>query len=409
MALSPERKLKKVTIDLMRSPLFADMSGVLMLGTKTIDDNVPTACTDGYNERYGRKFVDALSIKSLSFVVLHESMHKLLRQLTVWQALWKISPELTNMAADYVVNLMLVERDPDKTIIEMPVISGVQLGLLDQRFKGMNTKQVFDILRKEQQSGQSGGGNGQPGGKPGQGGGKGFDEHDWEGAKDATPEERDAMERELDRAIRQGQIAAQKMAGKGHGNMNRELDDLLNPKVDWRELMREFVTATCAGRDYSSWQRPNRRFLSQGIVMPTLIGECVETVVIGCDTSGSISQAEHTRNISETAEILNAVKPRNIHVIYWDSRVAGHEVYDESNRDAFATTTKPKGGGGTDPTSMMRYLKEKHIKADCIIQFTDGCLGDWGNDWDAPLLWCITGQWGRNTYAPCGKTVHVED
>ena len=279
----------------------------------------------------------------------------------------------------------------------------------------MNTKQVFDILRKEQENGKSPdqpGKKGEPGDGDGSGEGRapgGFDDHDWEGGKQATADEQAERARELDRAIRQGEMAAQKMRGSGAGDRHRELEELLNPKVDWRQLLREFVSATCAGRDYSSWQRPNRRMLSQGVYLPSLVGERVENVVIGCDTSGSISAAEHARNISEADAILQSVTPTNIHVIYWDSRVASHEVYDDSNRHAFVETTRPVGGGGTDPTSMLRYLKKENIKPDCIIQFTDGMIGDWGNDWGAPILWCITGQWGRNVTAPCGQTVHIED
>ena len=50
MALTPERKLKKTVIDLMRDPLFADMSGIFMLGSKQVVGNIPTACTNGRDE-----------------------------------------------------------------------------------------------------------------------------------------------------------------------------------------------------------------------------------------------------------------------------------------------------------------------------------------------------------------------
>jgi predicted metal-dependent peptidase len=203
-------------------------------------------------------------------------------------------------------------------------------------------------------------------------------------------------------------IAAQKMKGNGAGNMNRELEDLLHPKVDWRELLREFVTATCAGRDYSSWRRPNRRFLSQGITLPTMVSERVETVVIGCDTSGSISVAEHTRNISEADAILQQVMPSKIHVIYWDSRVAGHEVYDDTNRNAFASTTKPVGGGGTQISVMFEHIKKKlPTPPDVCIVFTDGYT-PWPDAVPSyPTLFAITG--GSRIVAPFGQTIHVED
>ena len=397
MSLTPERKLKKVAIDLMRNPLFADWSGVMMLGTKSISDDVPTAMTNGRDEVYGTAFVQSLDFKELAFVMLHECAHKMLRQLTVWRKLFEEDQRLTNQAADYVVNLMLTERDPGGTVIKMPMREGKAIGLLDKRFTNMTTKQVFDILKKEQEEGGGGSGGG------------GFDEHDWEGADELTKEEREQFAKELDQAIRQGQMAAQKMHGKTGSTGNRELQGLLEPKVDWRELLRDFVNATCAARDFSSWRKPNRRFLGSDMYLPSLIGERVKSVVIGCDTSGSISDAEHARNISETNEILKSVNPEEVHVIYWDHTVAGHEVYDAGNMDSFATTTRPEGGGGTDPTAMMRYLKEKNIKPDCIIQFTDGCIGDWGNEWEAPMLWCLVGSWAQGKLAPVGKTVHIQD
>lgn len=402
MAATPERRLKKVAIDIMRNPLFADMSGIMMLGKKSVVDNVPTACTDGRDEMYGRAFIESLSDKELAFVVLHESMHKALRQLTMWAKLFKEDAQLCNMAADYVVNLMLVKRDPNSTVLAMPMRDGKPMGLLDYKYDGMNTKQVFDLLKEDKKNGKLG--------ASGSGTGAGLDEHDWEGAQELSQEAKDQLAKEIDQALRQGQMAAQKMHGKGAGNMDRELADLLEPKIDWRELLREFISSTCAARDTASWRRPNRRFVSMDTYLPSLIGERVNCVAIGCDTSGSISTAEHARNLTETDELLSTVHPEKLHLIYWDHVVAGHEVYEDSNRDSFRTSTKPRGGGGTDPTAMMRYLKAEGIKPDCIIMFTDGEIGDWGSEWEAPILWCIVNKYrGKSIVAPCGKTIHVED
>ena len=76
------RKLKKAKISLMRSPKFALWQGIFMLGTVVVRDDIPTACTDGWNEMYGRAFIEELPDKQLAFVVAHEGLHKALRQLT---------------------------------------------------------------------------------------------------------------------------------------------------------------------------------------------------------------------------------------------------------------------------------------------------------------------------------------
>jgi predicted metal-dependent peptidase len=397
MALTAERKLTRVVIDLMRNPLFADMSGIFMMGKKEVSDDIPTAATDGRDEIYGRAFIDSLSLPEVAFIVVHESFHKMYRHLTTWQRLWEEDARLANLACDYVINLEIVERDPSGTIVAMPQKDGKPIGFIDRRFKGMNTKQVFDILKKEKEENGGGGGGGD---------GEGMDHHDWEGASELTKEEKEELAKQVDQAIRQGMIAAQKMHGKGGGRMSRELSDILEPKVDWRTQLQEFVNTTCGGRDYSSWRKPNRRFLSSDMIMPSLVGERVKNIIIGCDTSGSITNEDHARNLSETDAILSVVTPDKLHIIYWDHEMAGHEVYDDATRGSFRTSTKPVGGGGTNPAAMEAYLKEQDIKADCIIMFTDGYVPNWGTDWNgAPILWVITGG-GRMT-ASTGKTIHI--
>jgi hypothetical protein len=55
----------------------------------------------------------------------------------------------------------------------------------------------------------------------------------------------------------------------------------------------------------------------------------------------------------------------------------------------------------------MRYLKEKVIKPEAVIMLTDGYVGEWGDDWQAPILWTIVG--GNKCVASVGKTIHVKD
>tara|TARA_R110000822_G_C15116184_1_gene473476 strand:- start:435 stop:734 length:300 start_codon:yes stop_codon:yes gene_type:complete len=76
-----ERKVQKAKITLMRDPRFALWSGILMVGRTSVVDNIPTACTNGRDEKYGRKFVAMLKEPELNFVVLHENLHKAYRHL----------------------------------------------------------------------------------------------------------------------------------------------------------------------------------------------------------------------------------------------------------------------------------------------------------------------------------------
>jgi predicted metal-dependent peptidase len=394
-----ERKLKKVKINLMRNPMFALWSGIMMVGKTSVAEDVPTACTNGRDEIYGLEFITKLDEKQLGFVVLHENMHKGLRHMTTWQKLRAENPRLANIAMDHVINLMIMDMDPNEQVIAMPRLEdGTPMACYDTRFKGMNTKQIFDILKQEKQDNPDGGQ------------GEGFDEHDWDGAKEMTAEDRKELEREVDQALRQGQIAAMKATGKGGLSVNRELGDMLQPQIDWREALREFVSATCNAKDASSWRRVNRRMLSQDVYLPTLIGEKVGHIAVGVDTSGSIGTDELNVFLSEVKAIVEEVHPDKLDLIYWDGAVAGHEVYDMATMSNLVSSTKPVGGGGTDPTCMMRYLKEHNIKPECIIQLTDGYIGDWGDEWDAPIMWVITES--RHTssriVSPVGKTVHIK-
>jgi predicted metal-dependent peptidase len=390
-----ERRLKKIKIALMRNPKFALWSGIMMVGKTELREDTCTAATNGRDEFYGREFIKELDDKELAFVVLHENLHKAYRHLFIWKKLDEIDRNLTNAACDYVINLQLVEMDPSEQVIAMPKKNGKVNGLLDLRFKGMNTKQVFDILRKEQEeNGNSGESN--------------FDFHDWDGAKELSAEDKKVLEREIDQAIRQGQIAHTKIHGKGAGGANRELGDLLEPQVDWREVLREFVKSVCNNKDVSSWRRVNRRFLHDGVYMPTLIGEKVGRLAIGIDTSGSIGGDELNKFLSEVQSIAKDVNPQAVDLIYWDSEVANHEEYSEADMPNIVRSTQPKGGGGTDPTAMMDYLKEKNIKPEAIVMLTDGCIGDWGDDWPAPILWTICGG-KQNVSAPVGKTIHIKN
>lgn len=403
-----ERKLRKVKVNLMRRPEFALWSGVMMVGTTSLSDDIPTACTDGRNEIYGRQLVRDLNEKELGFVILHETLHKAFRHLTTWRKLYKENAQLANQACDFVINLMLVDMDKTEQFIAFPKKDGERFGLYDEKYRNMNAKQVFDLLKQEQK--QDGGGS-RAGGDPGEGAG-GFDEHDWGGAGELSQEEQRELERDIDQAIRQGQIAAQKAIGKNGGDLNRALGDLLAPKIDWREVLREFVTTTCSAKDASSWRRVNRRFIGSDIYLPTLIGERVGRIAVGVDTSGSISGGEITRFLSEVKSITDNVRPETLDLIYWDAQVAGHEVYGDfgHDMDSLVTSTKPKGGGGTDPRAMMKYLKDEKIEPECIIMLTDGEIYDWGNDWNAPVLWVVCNPYrGKSITAPVGKTVHIEE
>lgn len=400
--MNEERRVQKAKVSLMRDPKFALLSGILMVGRTRVDDNVPTAKTNGRDDTFGREFVKKLKDTELNFVVAHEAGHKMYRHLTTWRKIYDEDHRLANIACDHVINLMLKDLDPNERTISMPKfpdgpMKGKPMGFADPRFRGMNSKQIFDILKQEQE--ENGGGDG----------GEGFDEHDWDDyVNGLSDEEKKQLAREIDQAIRQGQIAHAKVAGKGAGGLDRSIQELLEPKIDWREVLREFVKSMCRAKDTSSWRRVNRRFLSTGTYMPSMIGERVGHLVIGIDTSGSIGDRELAEFLGEVKGIAKEVNPEKVDLLYWDSEVAAHEEYTEQDVSNIVSSTKPAGGGGTSPSCVSQYLKEKKIDPECVIMLSDGYVGgDWGEDWNAPLLWVLVG--GNTDVAPNGKTIHVKD
>ena len=386
MALTSEQRVTKSHIAIMRSKQFCMFAGVLSVGKVNFTEDLPTAATNGRDVMYNPKFIETLNDKELNFVVLHEALHKAFQHMHLWKKLWKESPMLANMAADYVVNYSIYEADDRNEITMMP-----SSALFDKKYAGMTTKQVFDLLKKDAESNGGGGGK------------DGHDTHDWEGSESMSDEEVKETTKQIDQALRQGEI----IRGKMQGNKNRSVNELLEPKVNWREQLREFVNATCKNKDRTSWKRPHKRFIGHDIYMPSMIGEAIGQVVIGIDTSGSIGDKELNEFLTEVVAICDDVSTSSIELLYWDTVVAGHETYHQGDYKALMQSTKPAGGGGTTVGSVNQYIKDKRIQPEAIIILTDGYVEeDFGGNWDYPTLWAIT---SKHITSPHGKTIHIED
>jgi predicted metal-dependent peptidase len=381
--VSAEQRIQKCVVDIVGHDNYFALAGLLMIGDRTVNDETPTACTNGRDEWYGRAYVEQLNDPQLRFLVLHENYHKLFRHIETWQHLYKIDPRRANIACDYVVNIKIADDHPDGWAV-MP-----EGGYCDPKYRGWDVGAVFWDMPND--------GGDQPDGP-----GTGFDDHDWEGAEQLSDEEKHELARDIDEAVRQGALLAGKM-GKSVG---RSIEDLLKPQVDWREVLREFITSTCAGSDYSTWRRPNRRYISAGYYMPSGISERVEELVIAIDTSGSIQQRQLTMFLSEVKSVCETVRPQRVRLLYWDTQVSGDETYTTEKLDTLVKSTKPSGGGGTDIDCVPAYLTEHKINAQAAIVLTDGYLGgSWGK-WSMPVLWCIL----DNPHAKpdCGKVVNIK-
>jgi len=291
---------------------------------------------------------------------------------------------------DHVINLNLNREDNYEGFIKMP--DGC---MADSRFENMTEQQVFNILYQERvENGQGG-----QGGQDGQGG---FDFHDWESARDIPTEEQETLTREIEENIRQGLLAS----GTGSGGDSKQYSDLVKTQLDWREILREFITSLCVGNDYSTYRRPNRRYLWSGEYRPSGVSEQVSELCVAIDTSGSIGSKELSVFLSEIKSICETVKPSLIRVLYWDTRVCREEKYKTHELDTMISQTKPDGGGGTDVTCVPEYLANHNISPQAVVVLTDGYLyGGWGT-WYTNVLWCIL---DNEKAAPdTGRALHIK-
>ena len=392
--LTAEQRVQKSHVALMNDPKYCLYSGIFMLGKTEVDDDLPTACTDGRNTYYGRKFVDKLKDSDLKGLILHENLHKAFRHTTVWKHLYKQNPQLANMACDYVINLMIHDSDPSGSNVSLP-----EGGLLDEKYRGMDAGEVFRTLM--QQAKQQGGGNGKGdgSGEGEQAGGQGFDEHDWESADEMSEDEKQTLAREVDQALRQGAL----LAGKLNGNVPREISEAMEAKVNWKEVLADFVNAICNDKDNSTWRRPSRRWVDQGVYMPSAIGEAVGRIVVAIDMSGSIGQAEVGQFLGELLSVCNHVQPEGIDLMYWDTEVCQHEKYDRGDYESIMSSTKPMGGGGTSARCIPRYIEQHKLNPECVIVLTDGYIDGWGT-WKHPVFWGMT----SHQVAPMGVSVRID-
>lgn len=373
----------------MRNESFTAISPILMIGSWSVVDDMPTAATNGRDVLYGRKFVDGCDDKLLRFVVLHEYYHVMLQHMTTWAKLDKEDAKLSNIAKDMVINLMLKDADPSGQFLTV-----WEHAYCDPQYKGLDTGEVYRRLKQQsppqgqQMDEHRAGGEAGDGDEPADG-----------GMKPLTEAEAEAVTKAVDTALRQGALIAGKL---GHG-MARDVEALLEPVVPWQDVLRDWLKTTAKGEDLSTWRRPARRWLGQDLYLPSRYTESVERIVIGIDTSGSIGEEALRRALSEVAGACESVNPQMVDVIYWDAQVAAHEVYEGERVKDIANVTKPKGGGGTDARAMFDFMDKRGIKPEAVIMFTDG-FTPWPRTLPCPVLWCIS---TKGLKAPVGETLYV--
>lgn len=342
--------------------------GTVALGMPfLLSREVPTAATNGKRVLFNPDFCNELTDEELKFLVAHECLHPMLehnyrrqeRQHRRW-----------NNAADYVINKLLI----DDSIGRMP-----KRGLHDPNIYtagGGTSDGIYNILPEQDES---------DGGEPG-----------LDNCEDAEGSPAEQAQEQAEWKVKVAQAAqAAKMMGKLSANMERLVDEVLRPKVDWRDVLQRFLVK--ARTDQRSFSRFNRRFIAQGMYLPSVSGEQMGEVCFAVDCSGSIDQHTIAQFAAEISNVKDDLMPARIHVMYFDSGVSHVESYEQHDD----LDIKPHGGGGTDFAPVFAKITELAINPVAIVFLTDLCCNSFGDQPDAPVLWVTTDP-GK---APFGEVV----
>jgi len=199
---------------------------------------------------------------------------------------------------------------------------------------------------------------------------------------------------------------AAKAQGKLPAGIDRIIDDLTMSRVDWRELLRDFAKQACR-TDYT-WRRPDRRFIAQGLYLPSLHNEETQPLAVAIDTSGSINADMLAEFCAEINVIREDIDVPKITVIYCDAKVNRVDTFE---RDS-TVTLRPCGGGGTDFRPVFDHVANMEEQPAALVYLTDmevdltdmeGTFPD--NEPEIPTMWINYGN--RHTVAPFGITVPV--
>jgi predicted metal-dependent peptidase len=395
--ITPEERMKKNHIALMRHPETALYSGVIMAGESHVSDEFFTAYTDGLNKKYSARFIEKLSDEELRALILHENLHVALMHIPRHKDLMKENSMLANVAMDIVVN-NIINRLSDKKLCKLP-----EGGIFDPHYDGWSVREIYNDLKKQNESNGSGEGevivivNGKAHST------EGSDEHDAKGAEGKTPEEMKELEEKIGKALREGGMLAGRLGTK----MPRELEESLVSPVDWRKELQEYIKTSVRGADELTWRRFNRSLLANDILAPSVESETITEVLFAGDTSGSIGDEDLAAVATQIAAACETCRPEKVRVLWWDTHVHGEQVFAVDDYDNIRKLLKPQGGGGTRVSCVSEYIVKNKLAPDCVVILTDGYLEE-NIQWAAKVdtLWLVKGN--SRFVPPSGKKLTIE-
>jgi predicted metal-dependent peptidase len=398
-------------MDKAKARLFPDYPFWSMLGLLldwVEDHSIPTMGVNQRELRYNPAFVESLTMPELIGALVHEIAHCAYRH---WARIKQsaLPFEIGNIAADYVINLEII----DEWGLQLP--KGC---LYDEQYKGMTLEQVAAKLMRDakpskgsgQGSGQgnaarSGRGNSQTdpnanplrgdmdpnGGNSGQGKGKagkgkGSDSGSGSGTGNETNgtvtgndggngEEID-WGVEIERAYR---VANSR--GKLPSCVARRMQESKAIPEDWRAILLRFVQSIKVSD--TSFARPSRRGISQGLCLPGPVKDGMGTMVVAIDTSGSIGDSMLGQFWIQVKAIFSTCKPERLVVLYCHAAVCHVDIFSEGDTPELAHPSS----GGTAFQPVFDWVAEHGENPVCLVYLTD-MQGDEPTQPNYPVLWC---------------------
>ena len=189
-----------------------------------------------------------------------------------------------------------------------------------------------------------------------------------------------------------------KARGKLPGVLADFVADFINVPTPWYDILERYMVDMTSSA--YSWARPNRRFIGQGVYMPsTARAPSMGEVVYQIDVSGSVSKQEIEYYNGHIKRITEQCTPEKVHVIYTDTEVIKHQVFEKGEE----VNINFYSGGGTCMESGFRYLEEQGINPCVVVTLTDG-YDSYTESPDFPTVWCVS----SDVVPPYGEVVHFK-
>lgn len=387
--------IKARTSLLMQNTFFGYLS--LRLRMKESKE-VPTCATDGLFFYWNRNFLNFLKKnhrseyqKYLKTIIAHEVLHcALLHHLRLENR----NPILWNIACDLAENQALKEAG----FIFPPGTLQVSEG-----HKGKNAEYIYNDLIKNSKKvkikevmGMQRIGDMVKGARGKKSGENKGENKQWKQIENASDTEQEQIWKQTVKVA----AAQAKSAGNFPSGLDWIIDSLEPPKLNWREILRRFVEEVA--KDDYSWIYPNRRYISQGMYLPSLKSESLGDLAFFMDMSGSMSDQKIKDCLSEIQGVLSEFSFQNIYVLYFDTQVHNVDHFEETD---FSPDFKPKGRGGTDVNPCFEWLKNNNIDPSCIIVMSDMGFYNDVQITEKPSLWITT----TGKEGPYGMTIDLRD